>query len=1786
MDSLSLKGIVIDGNGIHVSDKSFCYGRSPCCNFSAYSDPNNLCFLKEKYFSSLEKNSFGGLFILESNNSKLMLSNVKIKNFYAINNYFSLIHDKYLSSNIILALVEVDNVFFTNGVIYYFNSQASIIDQFNFNSSSLSISKWNYFKIKIENTDSELFALADTQESIEFIFIFMRGKNIKFYNTTIYEVTTNFIFLVKESNIIFESTNIQFFFGLIFNFLNSEIYISKIMIKDSGNNDTYFLFIRGNYLSLTIENAIIKNISAYCIYVYSMSHIKIFDLFLDNLSALSIFDSDDYGASFISSDRNNYVYIENVIITNVWTDYVSLINDYYPEPPLNFTIKNSYFSNISIISGFHFLIEYSTMFIYNLTLENINCTYSIFRDNHPTVYLNVNSSLFFNIRGGTIGPILIASYPGAHVKFDYLTIMHIYAGKFVFLGINGDLLFNFSNINFEYIFFEFGYFISLFENQSFYITNSSFKNFYYESPSTFDGIFLSNGGLINIESTLFSYFQIPFGSGDFIFARETFIFINNSNFENNYIYGKGGIRSWNSSGIYLISTIFQSCINDKEGILQFIDSTVIQINSSSFFKIRSLKYSVFFIKNFESLTIHNCNFQKNIADFEFSVFWITNQISLPNENSSFIISDCFFEENSQINGGVISFESVTIPIKIRNCFFNVSNIETGGFIYLLSIKNISIEDSKFKLATVTYLGGAVYMIDIAFIYVKNCIFLENIIVDGEYGGNLYIENSNALIELATFQGFSSNKNLRTSQKGSAIFALLRKGSNTFQLNDCSFYNFFQKSDLIRIESLNAVDLLIENMVFFGIYSTEGNGILTCFNCKLDSRNLTITNSFSIFAIIEISNNMDTNLSIFDFSFINCSYEENGNFLKLTQNFESIDINNGKFIANFYRNSFIYVQSSPKTNLSNIYCNENRANSQNIISNSLLEINEGKVIYLNIFRFNDSDSSFLTTYCEIININNIYIENSTQQYLEKFMEIRSSNSLNISNFTIKNSNLGIIYGFSKYTNLEKIYLNGIQLTNSDKNELFNLEYEYNQGSAFIDLFESFNTTSLMKIKNFQSLIMQNVILNNAISTKICTGINMIMISNMQINNVNFYNLSENGLIIQQNNANNPFSKINIANSIFVSCGKLETSIGAAINITGNLDAIFENLTFNYNMALKWSAFTLYSWTNVSNFKLNNCNFFENKAANDLDGSIIIPKEEFYQEFISENELLIQKINISSFPTKVKTIINGNVILLDSIIQAYSGEEVNIKLEVLDHFNQTVPSFPNLRVEIKHSNPNIMLVNYETFFFNGIAEFPKFYILIPPENISNTSYILEIDYLNKNGIILQNFPIKIKLQIKQCDTGRIIFSNYCFACSDNTYSLVEKPTSKEICHPCTSNAKCLSKTIIPNFGYWNFKRESDKIIKCKNFDSCSIVFLNGTTIKTCSEGYFGNMCNECQANYGKTVTKKCIECTESEIVLQIFLFFIKSIFLSSLIFIQYRLCIKDNENNRILINLLNVFLQHTFLFSLLMSFQDKFSEIEEIFLLIQSILTFKEDNFVLVNCLFPDISKISLYYLIFVYFVVIVSVHFIFLIGISIIHRYISKKREAVRFFDLLCLCGYNNSIIFFQYFLGLICPLFLDDSKYPFSAKFTELKFDDFNFFTILFLLSLEGLLLCIVGGFLFIKKKAIPSIVFLESQYTKNFEKIAVINFIIALFSIIASEYSYFMYAYPIIMKNIVAILFIIFLSFEVVSSKFIQFFKMLSVLIFIVFYTLNFYFVIFLNCLFYALLVGFCCYQKSLSGK
>ena len=125
-------------------------------------------------------------------------------------------------------------------------------------------------------------------------------------------------------------------------------------------------------MNLIIENAIIKNIFAYCIYIDDYSKIKIFDFFLDNINTSSFSEIDLEGidgAIFISSDRYNYIYIENVSITNVWTNCASVIFDYHQDFPLNFTIKNSYFSNISIISGFYFLIElgfpdWSSMTIY------------------------------------------------------------------------------------------------------------------------------------------------------------------------------------------------------------------------------------------------------------------------------------------------------------------------------------------------------------------------------------------------------------------------------------------------------------------------------------------------------------------------------------------------------------------------------------------------------------------------------------------------------------------------------------------------------------------------------------------------------------------------------------------------------------------------------------------------------------------------------------------------------------------------------------------------------------------------------------------------------------------------------------------------------------------------------------------------------------------------------------------------------------------------------------------------------------------------------------------------------------------------------------------------------------------------------------------------------------------------------------------------------------------------------------------------------------------------------
>lgn len=228
-----------------------------------------------------------------------------------------------------------------------------------------------------------------------------------------------------------------------------------------------------------------------------------------------------------------------------------------------------------------------------------------------------------------------------------------------------------------------------------------------------------------------------------------------------------------------------------------------------------------------------------------------------------------------------------------------------------------------------------------------------------------------------------------------------------------------------------------------------------------------------------------------------------------------------------------------------------------------------------------------------------------------------------------------------------------------------------------------------------------------------------------------------------------------------------------------------------------------------------------------------------------------------------------------------------------------------------------------------------------------------------------------KIKPCDIGHIIRNDICSKCPTQTYSFEENPTNTTECYSCPIHSTCTDPTIIKaDDGYWNINEKSLIIIKCEAEDSCSN--------NTCTEGYFGYVCHECSADYGKTITRKCEECDEIYLNFHILRSIFKWFILAMLSFYQCNLIMQLEQQNkqRKILSVVNLFIGYSNIIALSSRFQENFTKDYVNFLELQSVFSFLETNLYMIYCIFPNTRDYSFYFIVFIYFLFIVIIEFAF------------------------------------------------------------------------------------------------------------------------------------------------------------------------------------------------------------------
>ena len=166
--------------------------------------------------------------------------------------------------------------------------------------------------------------------------------------------------------------------------------------------------------------------------------------------------------------------------------------------------------------------------------------------------------------------------------------------------------------------------------------------------------------------------------------------------------------------------------------------------------------------------------------------------------------------------------------------------------------------------------------------------------------------------------------------------------------------------------------------------------------------------------------------------------------------------------------------------------------------------------------------------------------------------------------------------------------------------------------------------------------------------------------------------------------------------------------------------------------------------------------------------------------------------------------------------------------------------------------------------GTCTFRKLTLVAAPEK----SYLFKLKYKHELGFVEQG----IKIYLSKCLIGEILLNSLCLKCDEKFYSLAEsleeQMTSE--CIRCPENAICKGgSSIVPIEGSWRLNEKTTTVIQCKYKNACpyqkdwETKNPGDPLVFTCGEGFYGNLCIQCDKGYGMMEEKGCYKCADDHL-----------------------------------------------------------------------------------------------------------------------------------------------------------------------------------------------------------------------------------------------------------------------------------------------------------------------------------
>ena len=1803
---LNISGIIFNGSSVHAN-RSQCVNQSSCCDIKSYSNASSTCYLKGKRFPSFWANqTIEGFFNLKGPNCIFLLTNVTFVNFYGVKNYHSLIWDKFNNSQIAITDLIMNNVYFLKGIFFCENSDI----HFGMIATNIQVSKWNFYSVNLQFNDYDYDLLTYAT-----LFTFERAhkSQIVITNLIFIDSTIDFIFGVFESwlsvnNVTFRNAigAFQYVYG------KADVTVSNFNSYNiSSSIEGFALFDNRDGSNVIIQNAVFDTI------IFCLFGVDNANLYFENGTASNLLLV-KYGyfspTLLVTSDYYD-VHIVNLTVQNLRKFLFMLVNQIG-----NGRVKfsNSCFQDIDLYfqNNVPILFSYTNMYFENCIFTRMTEVFGIFLNNADAsmnITLNLKSSVIYNMTSTRMGPLLITLSVIVYVTFEDCLIDSLYSGYMMTPNTpDNSSNYLFKNTHIANLRFDLGFFLPLFNDQSAYFEGCVFSNITFLSSSSFSGIFMLFNATVQMVSCSLVDIHFPSGSGNIILGYNGTITLRNTTVTRFNSAGSGGIQIEEGTNAAFYDSSFIYFDNQDAGIVQAITIGSLLIVNCSFLNNKSYKDALFFIKDPSNVVVMNSTFANNVALYE------NAGISIRSRDG-----DVYFYNNEFRNN--TCFLSLGAGLTFINCFANlyllknsfVSNsAESGTNIYVSNVNILLIQDCKFINSTSISGGTSISLLNGTELQINNTVFYNNSLFNGE-GENIYIEDCSLAISNSIFYRDSIFVKQSLYSKGSAISLIIKNNLNPYNVffGSCNFSYLIQDLEVISIimQSLTNSSVVFNNLSFDNIQGLSGNGLLTCMQCAGLFQGILVQNvSINNGDMFEIFSASSDNITIFNIKAYNNIIVGKGNFFDLADNtgysyltFVNFSLTNNSIVQSLlvisqFNSSLLLSISATSTQINLFFC-------------EITGITGQKAEVQDIYLQSSTGSLFQVNNIGTFALYNILVDSHTiGQVTYCFLCLLSVDTANFENSLIRNSIAGPI-------EIQIIVFSLVSVT------FQNLSYDVNNPKPFFQL-------SNIDIEPRCSIFLQNlqiIKINYGFSFH---NIQRITVSNLafignptECGTTSFFKDSDpsalvfsdvNEFLIQDTNITTYCSRvIDIYDSRLTIQSKGEVT-GSLIQSLSTLQIKGEGIRSNGKVTLQTSAVNFDFLKNPSNaisFEDNKgtsqdeteSSLFLSETTQFSDGaniSLYVLKPSFYSTFQDSHKGLIARegLIISSQVSKIGLFINKERIKSDGVYDYYSGNILSIEIVAYDSFDVPSTNLNRLRVGMRpeqdeYSNPNLLTIrNNKSMFDGATAEMDQFVMMSSNAIVFPVTFLTYVYRNSETESPYQIYYLKFRFNFTACSLGFIFDpsqNNKCIKCQENTYSLEINPTNNTFCKACPSNTNCINGSIlIPNPGYWNYYRNNEQILRCETPSACLIVYQNGSTISNCTLGYLGNVCHECDVKYGKTLNKTCESCSSQYKKNHVGLTILRWVILALMTIYQYYLIFHiDNAKCKFMLGILNVYMLHTALFSMVMKFQTdsivKLHSLSEF----NRVFSFFENNLFLTYCMAEKVRGSAIYYLQFFYFLFNPIIQFLFsciFVGIWKLYLYLRKtksmglselKRHAN---SLFCLFFVNNFITLSYYFIGMVFYFELSPTI-SVSVHFMELSYGSLEFFGVFFTVIVGIFPVYIFLSTKFFRRfKLISKEVALDTEYiNKNEKKILFFSFL-SLFSFMAlSHYTYVGRNFSLFSKHILAIYIGMLASFKFFENGKIQILKVSSFGILIISFSDMYNLIIVLNSLFFVFMVLNTCF-------